>query len=184
MKDTRVAKRYARALFFAAEKANVIEAVEADLVAISNLSNQDATFRGFLHSPRISRDDKIRIAERLFADRVTALTMSALRLLLNKRREGEFERIREEFVNMRRERGAVLYAIITSAVELTSAEQEALRTKLATQSGKRVESDFRIDPSLMGGVKVAVGDYVLDGTVRGSLNLLRDRLKYDLLKQH
>ncbi len=182
--DTRVAKRYARALFFAAEKANMVEAVEADLDAISNLASQDATFRGFLGSPRISRDDKVRIAEKLFSDRVTALTMAALRLLLNKRRENEFEPIREEFVRMRRERGAVLYAIVTSTVELTPAEQNALTSKLASQSGKKVEADFRIDPTLLGGVKVALGDYVLDGTVRGSLNLLRDRLKYDLLKQH
>ena len=182
--DTRVAKRYARALFFAAEKANVVEAVETDLDAISNLSSQHAMFRGFLQSPRISRDDKIRIAEKLFADRVTALTMSALRLILSKRREGEFEPIREEYIRMRRERGAVLYAIITSAVELTDSEREAIRNKLAAQSGKRVEADYRVDSHLLGGVKVAIGDYVLDGTVRGSLNLLRDRLKYDLLKQH
>lgn len=182
--DTRVAKRYARALFNAAERAGVVEAVESDLDAISSLAANDAKFRGFLESPRISRDDKVRIAERLFSDRITALSMSMLRLMLNKRREAEFDGIRDEFVRMRRERGAVLYAVVTSAAELTSAERDALIAKLAQQSGKRVEADFRIDSSLMGGVKVAVGDYVLDGTVRGSLNLLRDRLKYDLLKQH
>jgi F-type H+-transporting ATPase subunit delta len=182
--DTRVAKRYARALFNAAENAKVVEAVEADLDAIHGLNVNDAKFRGFFASPRISREDKIRIADKLFSDRVTALTMAMLRLMLNKRRENEFDAIREEFVRLRRERGEVLYAVVTSAVELTAQEREALLAKLASQSGKRVEADFRTDSSLMGGVKVAVGNYVLDGTVRGSLNLLRDRLKYDLLKQN
>lgn len=182
--DTRVAKRYARALFNAAENAKVVQPVEADLDAIAGLVKNDPKFRGFLQSPRISRDDKIRIAERLFSDRVTALTMSVLRLMLNKRRENEFEAIREEYVRMRRERGAVLYAVITSAVELTESEKSALIGKLASQSGKSVEPEFHVDASLMGGVKVAVGNYVLDGSVRGSLNLLRDRLKYDLLKQN
>lgn len=182
--DTRVAKRYARALFNAAEHGKVVEAVEADLDAIHSLSLNDAKFRGFFESPRISREDKIRIADKLFSDRVTALTMAMLRLMLNKRRENEFDAIREEFVRLRRERGEVLYAVITSAVELTAQERDALLAKLASQSGKRVEADFRTDGSLMGGIKVAVGNYVLDGTVRGSLNLLRDRLKYDLLKQN
>jgi len=85
MVDTKVAKRYARALFNAARKGGVIEGVETDLNAIAHLVEVHPEFRGFLESPRISRDDKIAIAEKLFSDRTTALTMSMLRLMLAKR---------------------------------------------------------------------------------------------------
>lgn len=182
--DAKVAKRYARAIFHAAQKANMVEAVEADLNAVSNLVATHSEFRGFLHTPRISRDDKIAIAEKLFSDRITSMSMSVLRLILAKRREAEFESIREEYVRMRRELGNVLYARVISSAALDAAQQKAIVGKLERSSGKKVEADFSIDPHLIGGVKVAIGDYVLDGTVRGSLNRLRDRLKYDLLKQN
>lgn len=182
--DVRAAKRYAKALFQAAAKAGMIESVEADLNAIAGLLESHREFRGFLHNPRISRDDKVKIAEKLFSDRVTGLTMNLLRLLLAKRRETEFEGIREEYVRMRRDQGAVLYVQVVSAADLEGAQRDAIVDKIRTQSGKSVEADFRVDPSLLGGVKVAVGNYVLDGSVRGSLNRLRDKLKYDLLKQN
>ncbi len=182
--DARAAKRYAKALFQAASKAGVIDSVESDLNAIANLLETHSQFNGFLHNPRISRDDKTKIAEKLFSDRITSLTMSLLRLLLAKRRENEFEGIREEYVRMRRAQGAVIYVIVTSAIELDAAQKDAIVSKIATQSGKSVEADYRVDSTLLGGVKVAVGNYVLDGSVRGSLNRLRDRLKYDLLKQN
>ena len=182
--DARAAKRYAKALFQAASKADVIDSVESDLNAIANLLETHEQFRGFLHNPRISRDDKTAIAERLFSDRITSLTMSLMRLLLAKRRENEFEGIREEYVQMRRAQGAVVYVIVTSAAELDRAQKDAIISKIAAQSGKKVEADYRVDAHLIGGVKVAVGDYVLDGSVRGSLNRLRDLLKSDVLKQN
>ena len=161
----------------------MVEAVEADFAAISHLVETHDKFRGFLQTPRISREDKIGIAEKLFSDRITSLSMSMLRLILGKRREGEFEGIREEFVQMRREQGQVTYVVVTSAAALDDGQKRAILDKIASQTGKAVEADFAIDPSLLGGVKVAVGNHVLDGTVRGTLNRLRDRLKYDLLKQ-
>ncbi len=182
--DAKVAKRYARALFQAAQKGGVIESVEADLNAISHLSATHEEFRGFMSNPRIGREDKVKIAEKLFSDRITALSMNLLRLLLTKRREREFEQIREDFINFRREEGNVVFAFVTTAQELTQAEKDAIINKIAAQTGKTVEADYAIDPTLIGGVKIGLGNYLLDGTVRGSLNRLRDKWKYDLLKQN
>ncbi|HVL38305.1 MAG TPA: ATP synthase F1 subunit delta [Fimbriimonadaceae bacterium] len=181
--DVRVGRRYARALFNAARRLDVIESVEDDLNAISSLISGDERFRTFLYSPRVPREEKLRIAERLFSDRVTALTMQALRLLLEKRREDEFPAIRLEYISLRREHERVLYAVITSANELDQAQRAAIVDKLATKTGKRVEPEFKVDPHLMGGLKIAYENYVLDGTVKGSLVRLRDNLKRDLLKQ-
>lgn len=184
MVDAKVAKRYARALFNAARKSNVIESVESDLNAIAHLVESHPEFRGFLESPKIGRDDKIRIAEKLFSDRITALTLNMLRMMLLKGRETEFAEMREQYVVLRRDEGQVLYANVVSAEALPEDAKKALVAKLEKQSGKRVEADFKIDPHLIGGVRVAIGNFVLDGSVRGSLNRLRDRLKYDLLKQN
>lgn len=181
--DQRVAKRYARALFNAAQQLDMVQSVEDDLSAIANLMKNDEKFRDFILSPRIGRDEKLKIAEKLFSDRITALTMQALRLLLEKRREAEFEQVREQYAILRRSEGNVLYAIVTSTEALIEDEKKRLTEKLEKQTGKRVETEYRVDKSLIGGIRVSYGNYVLDGSIKGSLRRLRDTLRRDLLKQ-
>jgi F-type H+-transporting ATPase subunit delta len=181
--DARVGRRYARALFGTALKYDVVKSVEDDLAGIVGLLHNDRQFRDFVMSPYRSREEKIAVAEKLFSDRVTALTMQLLRLVLEKRRELEIETIRAEFVRLRREHYRIVYATITSAEEMPAEQRERLVARVQALTGKTLEPEFRIDPHLMGGVRVAYDDYVLDGSVRGALNRLQERLKYDLLKQ-
>lgn len=183
MADTKVARRYARALFNAARTLDVIQSVEEDLTAIRDLVRRDERFENFLMSPRVSREEKLGIAERLFSDRVTALTMQGLRLLIEKRRESEFEQVREEFVKIRRDEGNVLYASVTSTEELSDQQQVDIVRKLEKSSGKQVEAEFKIDKALIGGIRIQYGNFVLDGSVRGSLNRLKDSLRRDVMKQ-
>lgn len=182
--DSRVAKRYSRALFNAAEAGHVIDSVEADLDAIVNLYENDRQFKDFLYSPQVGREEKLKIAETLFSDRVTATTMQLVRLLIEKGRETEIPGVRDEFVKLRRERGAVLYAEIVSAEPLSDSQSGTLIKKLEEKSGKKVEATFRTDTTLLGGIKVAVGNYVLDGSIRGAYNRLRDTMRRDVLKQN
>jgi F-type H+-transporting ATPase subunit delta len=183
MHDKKVAKRYATALYKEAVRNDVISSVEADLDAITALISSATQFKDFLMSPHVGREEKIRIADKLFSDRVTALTMQFIRLLLEKRREAEFDAIREEFTTLRRANSNVIFAEVTSAMALDQAHREALEMTLAEKSGKRVEAVYDVDPSLIGGLRVAYGEYVLDGTVKGSLRRLSDTLKHDLLKE-
>jgi F-type H+-transporting ATPase subunit delta len=181
--ETKVGKRYAQALFSAAKAGNVIPSVEADLNAVANQVANDERFREFLISPHVGREEKVKILERIFSDRITALTMSAVRLMLQKRREGEFETVREEFVRLRREHERKVYVLVSSAERLTDDQMDRIEKKLEKLSGADIEPEFRIDSTLIGGVKVAYGDYVLDGTIRGALRRLKDRLRIDVLKQ-
>ena len=73
--------------------------------------------------------------------------------------------------------------IVTSSEGLDDKQQSALITKIEKTTGKRVEAEFAVEPSLIGGIKVAYENFVLDGTLRGGLARLRDTLKHDLLKQ-
>jgi F-type H+-transporting ATPase subunit delta len=181
--DKRVAKRYAQALFNAAKAADVVTAVEADLDAVANQIAKDERFRDFLLAPYVAREDKLKILDTIFSDRVTALTMAALRLMLQKRREDDLELVREEFVVLRREYQKKVHVIVTSTEMLTDTQKKRIEEKLERLTGKDIEPEFRLDPALIGGVRVQYGDYVLDGTVRGALRRLRDRLRIDVLKQ-
>ena len=76
-----------------------------------------------------------------------------------------------------------VYVLVTSTELLTDSQKQQIEQKLEKLTGEDIEPDFRIDPTLMGGVRVQYGDYVLDGTIRGALRRLRDRLRIDVLKQ-
>lgn len=183
MEDKRIGRRYARALYDTAKKYNVVAAVESDLDAIIGAMERDPAFKDFLLAPYASREEKTEILERLFSDRVTALTMQVIRVMLEKRREHEIPAVHEDFVAIRREDEGIIVVEVSSAAALTAAEKKALVAKLNKSLDKTVEAEYKIDPRLIGGVKVAFGTYVLDGTVRGALNQLRERLRHDLLKQ-
>ncbi|HEY3781100.1 MAG TPA: ATP synthase F1 subunit delta [Fimbriimonadaceae bacterium] len=182
MQDHRVAKRYAKALFNEAQKSDMVAAVEADLNAISNLSTGEGQFKDFIFSPHVAREEKSKIAERLFSDRITALTMQFIRIVIEKRREAEIALIHEEYVNLRREHGNVIYAEVISAEALDDKQRDALEKKLKSLTGKHIEAAYDVDPKLVGGLKIVYGNYVLDGTVKGTLRRLEDKLKQDLFK--
>ncbi len=181
--DARIGKRYAQALFGTAQRFDVVQSVEDDLTSIVNLMEKDRGFRDFIMAPYTSREEKIKIIERLFSDRVTALTMQVLRVMLEKRRETEIEAVKDEFVALRRAANDTLFVVVTSAQELDANQKKALTAKITKTTGKKVEAEYTTDPSLIAGVKVTYENYVLDGTVKGGFAHLRDKLKHDLLKQ-
>jgi len=183
MTDGRVARRYAQALFSAALAGNNVRAVESDLEAVAGAIERDKAFRDYVSAPYASREEKEALFTRVFGDRVTGLTMQAIRMMLDKRREGEIPGIYHRFVEIRREHDGIVYATVTSATPLTPDQKDALVKKVQAVIGKTVDPEFKVDPHLLGGVQVAYDNYILDGTARGTLSKLRERLRYELLKQ-
>jgi F-type H+-transporting ATPase subunit delta len=181
--DTRVARRYAQALFDTAVKYDVVQSVEDDLGAFHSLLERPGEFRHFFIAPYSSRTEKIEFLDRTLGDRITALTLQLLRVMLEKGRERELQSVRTEFLRLRRDKEGVTLAVVTSAVVLDANQRSSLCDKLEKSFGHRVEAEFQCDPRLLGGIKVAYGSYVLDGTVKGALSRLRDVLRHDVLKQ-
>ncbi|RYG75234.1 ATP synthase F1 subunit delta [bacterium] len=181
--DSRIGRRYAQALFSVALQHGMVRGVEDDLDALAGLYQDDPRFHELLTVPQTSREEKIRQLEALFGDRATALTMQVLRLMVEKGREASLPNLRDEFVELRRANEGVIYASVSSAVLLTPEEKNTIVAKLGTTLGKTVEATFELNPGLLGGVRVEYDNYVLDGSVRGSLNRMREKLRTDFLKQ-
>ena len=184
MHDNRVAKRYALALFQTAQKYDVIRPVEGDLIGIVSLLEHNVEFRRLLLSPSVSREEKLRIVEKLLSDRVTAITLHAVRLMLEKGREEEIEWVQRDYVRLRRDHENVLFASITTSEALDDELRKRVVDKLAQLTGKSIEPDFRIEPHLIGGIRVAYENYVLDGSLRGGLRRMKEHLLRDVLKQN
>ena len=183
MHDIRVAKRYAKALFDTALENRVVESVEDDLGGIVSLLINNRQFRAMLLSPEEGRDEKLGLVDRLFSDRITALTLQALRLMIEKNREDEIEWVQREYVRLRRDHENKLFVIITTAEKLDDDQRNRIVAKLEQLTGKRLEAEYRIEPHLIGGISVTYENYVLNGSLRGELQRLRERLLHDVLKQ-
>ncbi len=183
MQDARIGRRYAQALFNAAKNHRMVAAVEDDMAGIATLMREDPKFRHFLIAPFNNADEKKTVLQNVLGDRVTALTMQVLRVMLDKGRETEFESVAHEFSTLRRTAADIEFATITSAYTLDPAQKDAIVEGIERRLAKTVEAKFAVDPRVIGGVRVAYGSFVLDGTARGHLNRLRERLLHDVLHQ-
>jgi F-type H+-transporting ATPase subunit delta len=179
----RVAKRYAQAVFEAAKNAKSVDVVGADLAGIQSALTENGDLRAFLLSPTRGRDEKISLFEKALGEKVTALTSNLVKLMLEKRREEELLTISDEFTTLRRADEGIVHIIVTSAIELTDSEKKQIVEKVSAKLGRKSEPEFAVDPTLVGGVKVAYDNFVIDGSVKGSLKRIRESLRQDNLKQ-
>ncbi|MFN3689721.1 MAG: ATP synthase F1 subunit delta [Fimbriimonadales bacterium] len=180
MVDIRVARRYARALFEVALKQNLLQPTADDLAGLRTLLEQSAELRAFFYSPLIPRDRKIaRLREALHAQ-LHPHTLRLLELLVEKRREKLFEAVCAEFQKIQEAHQGIARATIESAAPLTEAEQNSIVQKLQQSTGKRIIPTFEVNPDLIGGVRVRIGDYQIDGTLRGALDRLRDQIMLEI----
>lgn len=181
--ETRVASRYARALFNTAKHGNILDAVQSDLHGIADTLTRDARFKRFLLNPEVAREDKMTLLATVFSGRTTALTMQALRTLLQKDRQDLIEVVRSEFDALKRDHDKVVKIKIETARPLDAALRGAIVRKVETATSKTVQVEEEVIEGLLGGVRVRIGNFLMDGTVTGALGKMREKLQYDLLKQ-
>lgn len=169
------AGRYARALLQLAQAEGHLDEVQADLDLVEQLFGEGRGQDLLVH-PLVPADQKQAAVHRLLADQVGPLTLSLLRLLIEKRRGGWVGEIvaayREERERLQRTRTAT----VASAAPLSKDQLDALRDKLGELAGGTVALKQVTDPALRGGARVTLGDLVVDGTLEARLNQLRQAL--------
>ncbi len=176
MIERRIVRRYASALFSAAFKAEVVDRVESDLGLVTYALEMSPDMLEAVRSPLVPAEKKRAIISGVFADKIHEITLSYLNLLVDKGREEAMMQTEEEYILLANDARGVITAQATSAVRLTEEEQSRIKVALAEMTGKIVELQNHIDPELIGGVLVQIGDSVIDGSVKGQLAALRERL--------
>jgi len=176
VRDTKAAKRYASALFQAARKLCRIDAVERDLNALGSLIESAPLFQRALESPLVPGDRKRALVDRILAGDVDDLTRRFLYLLIDKRREEILPAVRIEFSRQADNARGLVRAEALVAAPLDEAQVAELVCGLEQRTGKRVELSVRVDPAVIGGVMVRLEDTVIDGSVRGALERLREQM--------
>lgn len=178
--DTRVARRYAKALFIAAQNAQMVQKVGDDLENVVNYFEQSGMMKAYLQNPRIPRGSKREQVRTQFQSDIQPITLRLLDLLIEKRRETMLHTVYDEYRKLREEHEGVVRALIVSAVYLPEEQQQAIIRKLEAGTGKRLIPSFEVDSRLIGGVRVQMGDYQIDGSVAGALDRLRDHVRLEI----
>ncbi len=176
VRDLRAAKRYANALFSTALKMDALDQIEKDLDSIHNLMLQNSALHEMWESPMVPGPKKHELLQEIFTDSISPLTQSFLQLLADKRRENILGEVRHELHLLADSSRNLIRAEATFAVAPTTDEQRLLVESLAARTGDRVELTCHIDPSILGGVVVRLRDTIIDGSVRGTLETLREKL--------
>jgi F-type H+-transporting ATPase subunit delta len=166
---------YARALFEAAQEADQIDAVSADLDALASAMNEVPELRAFLRNPQIEPDGKAAVLEQLSAG-ADELVRNFVRLVAEKGRAGELEEIRVELDALVAQAQNRLAVELTTSYELSDEEARSIVQTIEKASGRSVEATRSVDPSLIGGIVLQIGSHRADGSVRGRLERLRHQL--------
>jgi F-type H+-transporting ATPase subunit delta len=180
--ERRVARRYARALLNRALQQHSLPDVSEDLGALAGLFRTNGAFRNMMLAPvgdHLAKADAVAG----LAGRASPTTLDFLRLVIDKRREHVLPEIQQEFEELKRQHEGVAVATVVSAVPLDGVQMGSIVARLEQRTGLRVEAEFEVDPDIVGGVKVLIGDTLIDGSVRGRLKEMRARLFRDVLMQ-
>jgi F-type H+-transporting ATPase subunit delta len=170
-----IADVYSRALFDAAKENGVLDRVHDELGEFADALDRDRNLQVFLFSPYFSSEEKKQGIRRIVSDADPRL-FNFLELLAERHRMPALFRIRRSFDQMWAEENRLLPVTVTSAVELDQGLVEDIGRRIGEQTGRRVELSSSVDPNVLGGLKVQVGNMVLDATVRNRLEQLRKQV--------
>ena len=170
--------RYAQALFDLATDEKIVAAVEADLQALKRMSADSKDFRTLLASPAFSAEDKAKALKALGAKaKLHSTTQKFLGLLAQNGRVSALMSVVTGFEELAaKARGAVAAQVVT-AVPLSAAQSKGVAQALRTALGADPEITTRVDPSILGGIKVQVGSRLFDASLRSKLDSLKFALK-------
>lgn len=172
-----VSKRYALALFQLAKEQNQIDLIEEELRAVKQVTSDTPELLALLNSPKLSLDKKKELIKEIFSA-CTPYVQNTLMLLMDQHREGEIANMAADFVALTNEEKGIAEATVQSIRPLTENEIGGISKAFAPKVGKTsLEIKNQVNPDLLGGVKIRIGNRIFDGSLQGKL----ERLKRELI---
>lgn len=170
---------YGEALFELAVEEEKTDAMLEEIAGIKNVFLENPEYIKFLNHPRISAEEKIKTTETIFAGRIDKQLVGFLSIIITKGRCESLMEILDYFLDRIKEFKGIGVAYVTTPFELPKEKKEAICKKLlATTSFKEMEMHYAINPDLLGGMQIRIGDRVVDSSIQTKLN----QLQRDLLK--
>ena len=170
-----IAAVYARSLFEVAQEQSKLDSVRDQLGAFADALNDSRELQTFFFSPYFSTAEKADGLDRAVTD-ADPIVVNFLKLLIENHRTPAVFRLRREFDRLWQEENQLLPVQVTSAVALDQATVNQIGDRIAQQTGRKIELSASVEPEILGGIVVRVGNSILDASIRNRLEQLRKQV--------
>jgi len=171
-----IARPYAEAVFKLADEGGKLADWSAALAMLAQVAENDRV-QDAMDDPNHSTEQVAGLFLSILAGRLSGDAENFVRVMAENRRLGFLGEVRKQFEALKNEREGVVEADLQSAFELSEAQLAGLVSALEKRTGRKVRAQVHIDKTLIGGVRVVIGDKVIDGSVRAQLGALESALK-------
>lgn len=176
MSDIVVAKRYAKALFEVAKEKDLISEVEQELRSVVIAIRDNADLQKFLNHPSVSASVKKNLLHKIFDSKVSEPVWNTLQVLIDKGRINIVSVLANDYVKIANEAQGQSNATVYTAFALSESQLADIASYFKKITGKTLRLETVIEPKLLGGIQVRIGDRLYDGSLAGKLERLAKSL--------
>ena len=174
-----ISKTYGEALYELAVEEQKLDMLFEEALAVRDILKENEDFGKLMNHPKIPREDKVKVAEEVFKGRISDEMTGFLVIIIEKDRFKELYAILDYFIDRVKEEKHIGVAFVTTAIALNKTTKAKIQKRLLeTTNYKTVEINYLVDPSIIGGMVIRIGDRVIDSSITTKLN----ELKKELLK--
>ena len=171
---TTTSREYAAALFELAVQAGVTKETSEGLETVVSALMQTPAYRALLASPAIGKEERLAALDTAFRGKIPDILLAILRMMVSRGHISSINGMARDYEELARGYRGESMAVVTSAVPLKEAETVALRAKLEKRLGRQVVLQCRVNPDLIGGIRVEVDGRVIDGSIRNKLEEIKE----------
>ena len=176
MLNSQLAAKYAEALFELAKENKMIDKIEQELFVIKEAFDNHQDMRELIYHPRVPNEAKKDTIHKVFGAELSTYVKHFVLLLIDKRRETALMGIIRAYVVLANEARNIIEANVITAKLMSDEQRQKLTQKLVKLTGNKVLLQEAVDPGIIGGVIVKIGDKLIDGSVRHQLKSLHNTI--------
>jgi len=173
MSELTVAARYAKSLIDLAQDQKLVEDIKKDMELFHHTLRANPELKAVLANPIVSHSKKIKILDEVFSKRVNKVSIAFFKLMVNKGRGDVLYTTANEYINLYDIKNHIVHASVVSATELSAANKKTMIADVEQATGCTVKLDAKVDPSLIGGFVLTVGDRQVDTSIANDLKELK-----------
>lgn len=164
---------YAESLLDVSEEMGTTNQVKQELEDLKKLFEENPELYSFYTSPQINKEDKKNAMKSIFSDKISPITLNLLCVLLDKKRSMEFYGVVKQFDRLVSEKNNEVSGIIYLAKPCSKELVAKIEKKLSEVTKKNLKLTVNIDPAYVGGVKVKIGDHIVDASIAAQLKEMK-----------
>ena len=173
MSELTVGARYAKSLIDLAIEQNILEQVKGDMELFIQVVKTNPELHAVLRNPIISHTRKVKILDALFGTKVNKATIGFFKIMVNKSRGEVLYYTAQEFINQYNAKNNIIKALVVSATPLSEANKKEIMALVHAEIGGDIVLQTKVNPDLIGGFVLTVGDRQIDTSIANSLKKLK-----------